>query len=116
MSDEKHSKQPVAAGPLLSIDRLNLHLPAGFAHRADAIARETARQLSRMPLPADAGGQSGRQLDRLGVPPIRIQGGESNRDIADRIARGIHQQLQQPKVTAGVGGKGVRGRPDKGGL
>jgi hypothetical protein len=81
----------------LEIGRLELRLPAGLAHRADAIARETARQLAALPLPPGAD----RRLASLEVPAVRIQGGESNRVIAARIARGIHNQLQRPAV-AGV--------------
>ena len=103
MNSGRHFRRAADVRPALSIDQLNLRLPAGYAHRADAIARETARQLSRLPLPfgADA------RLDSLGVPPVRIRGGESNRVIARRIAHGIHDQLQQSQVTSSGVNRGL---------
>lgn len=73
----------------LTIDRLNLRLPAGYADRADAIAREAARQLALLTLP----GGTNQQLAAIAPPPVRIQGGESDRIIARRIASGIAGQL-----------------------
>lgn len=98
MSRNQKDKRLETQDSVLSIDRLDLRLPAGYAHRADAIARETARLLSRMPLPVDAHGRALYAVEHLTVPTVRIQGSESNRIIAGRIARGIHNQLQQSRV------------------
>jgi len=82
----------------LFIDSLNLRLPSGFEGRADAIARETSRQLSKLPM-----GQS-MQLERVNIPRLRLQGGETNGVIARRIAQSIHAQISAPTVSAGVKG------------
>ena len=73
----------------LVIDDLNLRLPSGFGQRANGIARETARQLSRMPLAHDV------SLNSLTVPPVRVAGGETNGVIARRIAQAIHTQVSR---------------------
>ena len=77
-------------------DTLNLRLPSGFEGRADAIARETSRQLSKLSMDQNL------QLDRLNVPRVRLQGGETNGVIARRIARLIHAQISAPTPLAGV--------------
>lgn len=75
----------------LFINRLNLRLPSGFEKRADAIARETSRQLSKLPM------EQSMQLDRLNIPRLQIHGGETNRVIARRIAQSIHAQIGASK-------------------
>jgi hypothetical protein len=83
---------------VLTIDRFNLRLPAGFERRGDAIARETLRLLSRSPLGFNA------VLPRLDIAGIQIHGGETNGVIARRICRAIEQQIarqapQRSRVT-----------------
>ena len=73
----------------LSIDRLSLELPDGYQHRAGAIVRDVADELSRKALPASA------VHDRLQVPPLQIPPGLSNRQVANRIADSIHAQLMR---------------------
>ena len=73
--------------PTLAIDDLNLRLPSGFDQRANGIARETARQLSRMQLTNDV------SMSSLTVPTVSIAGGETNGVIARRIAQAIHAQV-----------------------
>ncbi len=80
--------------PRLTIDQLNLRLPVGYAERADAIARETARQLARLPLPTG----TDLKLASIAAPVLRIHGGESDRVIARRIAQGISRQLTAAPV------------------
>jgi hypothetical protein len=72
--------------PEFWIDTLNITLPPGFEHRAEAIARETARQLARMPV------LRSNQMANLSLPAIRVGGGEANGVIARRIAGAIHRR------------------------
>jgi hypothetical protein len=93
--------------PSLTIDSLNLHLPAGYDHRAEFIAREVGRELSRLPL------QQQVQLLAVTLPGIQVNGGESDRVIARRIARAIHRQVtlaQSASRDATVGFAAVPGR------
>ena len=87
--------------PQLSIDTLNLRLPRGFEGRAAFIAREASRQLSKLPMAYSV------QLDRVNIPRLRLQGGETNGVIARRIAQSIHAQISAP-VPARGGSKGGR--------
>lgn len=72
---------------MLSIDRLRLTLPPGFADRADAVARLVADELAALPLAGD------RTLARLAVPPVAVPPGGSDREVAGRVARAIHGAL-----------------------
>ncbi len=71
----------------IELDTLNLQLPQGFESRAAAIARETARELSRLPLTHSL------DLRTLTVPTVHVTGGESDTLIARRIAVAIHRQI-----------------------
>ena len=75
--------------PEVLIETLNIKLPPGFEHRAEAIARETARQLARLPFV--------RSLDvaSLSVPVVTVADGEANTVIARRIAGAIRQQAMR---------------------
>lgn len=66
-----------------TFDQLKLVLPAGFEHRAAGIARRVAEELAGLPAPADVA------LRSLSLPPIQIQAGASDRQIAGQIARSI---------------------------
>ena len=66
-----------------TFDQLRLVLPAGFEHRAAGIAQRVAEELAEMPAPADV------SLRALSLPPIEIQAGTSDHEIAGRIARSI---------------------------
>jgi hypothetical protein len=66
-----------------TFDQLRLVLPAGFEHRAEGIARRVAEELAGLPAPADV------SLRSLSLPPIEIQAGTSDRQIAGQIARSI---------------------------
>ncbi len=96
--------------PRLTIDQLNLRLPAGYAERADAIARETARQLARLSLPTG----TDLNLASTTAPVLRIHGGESDRVIARRIAQGISRQLTAAPVAASADLRSARpGNPTR---
>ncbi|SET07331.1 hypothetical protein SAMN05216326_11124 [Nitrosomonas marina] len=75
---------------MLTIEKMNLKLPRGFEKRADAIAREVARQLARMPLTQSY------EYKTLMVPGVVIFNGETDQVIARRIAQSIHGQLHAP--------------------
>ncbi len=81
----------------LFIDSLNIRLPRGFEHRADAIARETSRQLSKLPLL-----EHSIQLDGINIPRLQVSGGETNGVIARRIAGSIHNQITALAAAGGV--------------
>lgn len=71
------------------IDQLTLRLPAGFAHRAQAIAGLLGEALSRQP--AWPGGR----IAQLGVGPLRVDAGHSDRAIAESIASAIVRSLRE---------------------
>lgn len=70
-----------------TFDQLRLVLPAGFEHRAAGIARQVAEELAGLPAPSDV------SLRSLSLPPIQIQAGASDRQIAGQIARSIAQTV-----------------------
>jgi hypothetical protein len=73
----------------IQIDRLSLRLPAGFEHRADAIARHVGRELARLPWPGAP------EIDWLRPPPVNVHPAQGDRQIAVRIARAIHSQISK---------------------
>lgn len=70
------------------IRNLQLSLPAVFTQRAENIARETARCLAALPL------QVSLRVSALDVAPVRVSPAESNRVIAQRLARAIMMQIE----------------------
>jgi hypothetical protein len=70
-----------------TFDQLRLVLPAGFEHRAAGIARRVAEELAEMPAPSDLSVRS------LSLPPIEIQAGTSDRQIASQIAGRIARSV-----------------------
>ncbi|MDR4518614.1 MAG: hypothetical protein MRK00_14690 [Nitrosomonas sp.] len=76
-----------------SIEQLNLRLPPGYERRADAIARDVARQLARLPVAQSF------ELKTLAVPKVNIFNGETDQVIARRIAQSIHAQLHVSGVS-----------------
>jgi hypothetical protein len=75
---------------VLTIDTLRLQLPAGFAHRAERIARLVAEALARI----DTGlAGADLALDRLALPPIAIAGAASDGEIAAGIASSVRQEI-----------------------
>lgn len=93
-------KQSTGDAPRIHIDALNIRLPDGFRHRADAIARQTARHLSRMPLP------DGADIARLSVPAVSLSGGETDGAVGQRIARAIHAGIRREVRGGAQGGSG----------
>lgn len=81
--------------PSFAIDTLNLHLPPGFADRADRIARQIGNELARFSIDHNV------DIPLLQLPAITVHGGESNHVIARRIARAIHRQISHPSTTQG---------------
>jgi hypothetical protein len=79
----------------VSIDKLNLQLPHGFASRADRIARQVGHELARLPTYHDV------HIATLRLPAITVHGGESNQVIARRIAKAIHRQVNATHTTQG---------------
>lgn len=70
------------------IRNLQLSLPAVFTQRAESIARETVRCLAGLPL------QVSLRVSALDVAPVRVSPAESNRVIAQRLARAIMMQIE----------------------
>lgn len=71
---------------MLSIERMILKLPAGYETRAGAIARLVAHELAKTPV------SESRSLGRVAVPEVQTRPGESDRQLAARIAAAIHGQ------------------------
>lgn len=86
-----------------NFDQLKLVLPAGFEHRAAAIARLVAEELAGMPTPGD------RTIRSLSLPPLEVKAGASDRAIAGRIARSIAESV------AGSDAGGAAGPTGRGG-
>lgn len=70
-----------------TFDQLRLVLPAGFEHRAEGIARRVADELAELPAPGDV------SLRSLSLPPLEIQAGTSDRQIASQIAGRIARSI-----------------------
>lgn len=87
---------------MIAIDRLRLTLPAGFEGRADAVARRVAEELAGLP-PRDS-----RRLARLTLPPLTLDPGLGDGEIARRIADAIHGQLTAPDGSGGLERGGER--------
>ena len=68
---------------MIDVDRLRLSLPAGYAGRADSIARLVASELETR-LAGAAGA-----LDGLQVGPVEITPGANDRAVAQTIAAAI---------------------------
>jgi len=83
---------------VIEIDRLRLHLPVGFAHRAPRIARLVADRLARR----SAEGLADRSV--LAVRGVSITPALSDARVADRIAGAIHRAAG---AGIGSGGGGV---------
>ncbi len=73
---------------MLKINRLRIRLPNEFQPRAKAIARLVGEHLGRQSVSQSA------NYDKLVIPELRIRRGESNGQIAERIARGIHHGIE----------------------
>ena len=72
----------------LRIATLRLRLPAGYAPRAESIARAIAGAAARIPL---AGSRS---LERLALGPVRVAAAASDAEVAAAAARQLAQRLE----------------------
>jgi hypothetical protein len=93
-------KRPTGDAPRIHIDALNIRLPEDFRHRTDAIARQTARHLSHMPVP------EGADIARLSVPAVSLSGGETDGVVGRRIAKAIHAGIRREIRGGAQGGSG----------
>lgn len=75
----------------LTIDSLRLQMPAGFEHRAEAIARCLGDELIRQPWIGS------HVLNQLHLAPQIVRPEQSDRQIAAQIARAIHRQTTGEK-------------------
>ena len=82
-------KKPTQRPATVHIQRMDIRLPAGLKHRANGIARRAVAALSQLNV-----GQSA-QLERLDLPVLKINGGETDAIIARQIAIAIHAQLER---------------------
>lgn len=71
----------------LRIARMRLRLPAGYAGRAEAIARALADAAARIPLAGP------RSLDALAPGTVRVAHGASDAEVAGAAARALAAQL-----------------------
>lgn len=70
------------------IERIRMHLPAGFEHRASSIGRLVGESM------AGFHPQEERILDRLSIGPVRISPNATDQEIAQRIAENILSTLR----------------------
>jgi hypothetical protein len=68
---------------MITIDRLNLWLPPGYRHRAEAIARLLVRELASTPWPGP------QRIEHLTAGPLRSTAATSDHELARRIAGSI---------------------------
>ena len=72
---------------MIHIDRLRLHLPAGYQGRAREIARLVASELK------GSLGTTAGNLERLQVGPLQLAPGAGNRAVARRIATSVTSRV-----------------------
>jgi len=68
---------------MIQIERLRMHLPAGFEHRATAISRLVGKALANKHLSQD------RVIEALSLKPQRIALNSSDNEIADLIVEQV---------------------------
>ena len=72
---------------MIRIDRIRMHLPAGFEHRATAIARLVGDELAKRSISQDA------TLDSISIAPqslsVEMPDGEIAHGIAQQIVSSI---------------------------
>lgn len=70
------------------IGRMRMRLPAGYALRAENIARAVAKGVETLRPSAS------RTLDSVTVGPVRVDAGASDAQVADAVTRQLRQQLE----------------------
>lgn len=68
---------------MIEIERIRMHLPAGFEHRAVSIARRVGQALANQQPPQD------RFIDRLQLAPQRLSANNTDEEIAQMIVNQI---------------------------
>lgn len=72
---------------MLRIERMRMHLPEGFEHRASAIARLVGDSMAEIHLSENL------TLDRLSISPVRISQNATDQEIAHSVAERIASTL-----------------------
>ncbi|MFZ5447964.1 MAG: hypothetical protein ACOZFS_04930 [Thermodesulfobacteriota bacterium] len=72
---------------MLTISRLRLKLPAAYRDRTALIARLVAKELGALTW------EGSLRVERLSLPPITIQPGWSDRQLASKIAAAVQGQV-----------------------
>ena len=76
----------------LLVDSLNIRLPSTFANRANTIARLTIKKLAEQK--NDMASFSGNiAIKKINVPPLALNGKESDHTVARKIALAIGKQI-----------------------
>ena len=73
---------------MIQIERIRMHLPAGFEHRATAIARLIGGALGKQSISQDA------VLESVAITPQRISADTTDEEIALAIVRRIVSRLE----------------------
>ncbi len=68
---------------MLNIERMRMQLPAGFEHRASAIARLVGESMAEIQL------FENRTLDRLSISPVQVSPNATDQEIAHIVAKQI---------------------------
>lgn len=72
---------------MLHIERMRMQLPAGFEHRASAIARLVGESM------AEIHPTENRTLDRLSISPVQVSPNATDQEIAQSVAERIASTL-----------------------
>lgn len=72
---------------MLDIERMRMQLPAGFEHRAAAIARLVGEAMAEIHI------YSNRSLERLSISPIQVSPNATDQEIAHSVAERIASTL-----------------------
>jgi hypothetical protein len=72
---------------MLHIERMRMHLPAGFEHRASSISRLVGESM------AEFHPSQSRTLDSLSIGPIQVSPNATDQEIAHHVAERIASTL-----------------------
>ena len=72
---------------MLHIERMRMQLPAGFEHRASAIARMVGESMSEIHLAENL------KLDRLSIGRVRVLPNATDQEVAQSVAERIASTL-----------------------